>query len=210
MPLTRNKRKRKIRSIRKTRGRRKIKRNYRKLSRKGGRRKKKKNTKTKNRNRMGKGVDEEHELKKLSRAILKTEARKVKSEIKDWVDGFIAEKGKNPDNNDKRVIHDKYVKFRNLKNIYDNKKECIFCYELLETKPIIEVGCSKKCRFHEKCFNDWCNEKKGIVEICPKCQNEIQNKCPNNNEYNSETSSIASDDWVAIHQGRILRNRTQR
>ncbi len=53
MPLT----KRKIRSIRKTRGR-KTKRNYRnkrKLSRKGGRRKKKKNTKTKKRNRTGKG-----------------------------------------------------------------------------------------------------------------------------------------------------------
>ena len=243
MPLTRNKRKRKIRSIRKTRGR-KIKRNYRKLSRKGGKRKKPKNTKRKKRNRMGKGplsflsslmkkrynkvdtqlsapeeagvdeehsqlsapekkgVDEEHELKKLSKAILKTEGRKVKSEIKDWVDGFIAEKGKNPDNNDKRVIHDKYVKFRNLKNIYDNKKECIFCYELLETKPIIEVGCSKKCRFHEKCFINWCNKKNGIVEICPKCQSEIQNKCPslgvpqqNPNMPPHYTTLFDSDEW---------------
>ena len=57
MPLTRNKRKRKIRSIRKTRGRktrgRKIKRNYRnkrKLSRKGRKKKMKK------RNRTGKGI----------------------------------------------------------------------------------------------------------------------------------------------------------
>lgn len=201
MPLTRNKRKRKIRSIRKTRGR-KIKRNYRKLSKKNKKSKKSRRKKTKKRNRTGKGVDEEHEMKKLPRGILKTEARKVKSEIKDWVYGFIAEKGKNPDNNDKREIHDKYVKFRNLKNIYDNKKECIFCYELLETKPIIEVGCSKKCRFHKECFINWCNKKNGIVEICPKCQNKIQNKCPNNNEHNSETSSIDSDDWYTLHQGR--------
>ena len=207
MPLTRNKRKRKIRSIRKTRGR-KIKRNHRnkrKLSRKG----RKKNNKTKKRNRMGKGVDEEQELKKLSRVILKTEARNVKSKIKEWVVDFKDKNGREPNDIDKRAIHDKYVKFRNLKNIYENKKICIFCYELLETKPIIKVGCSKKCRFHEECFINWCNEK-GIVEICPKCQNEIQNKCPNNNEHNSETSSIASDDWYALHHGRIPRNRTQR
>ena len=107
-----------------------------------------------------------------------------------------------PDSNDYSEIRDKIVKFRKLKNIYENKMECIFCYELLETNPIIQVGCSKKCRFHKECFIKWCNKKNGIVEICPKCQSEIQNKCPslgvpqrNPNMPPHYTTLFDSDEW---------------
>ena len=179
MPITRNKRKRKIRSIRKTRGR-KIKRNYRKKklsrknkkSKKSRRKKMKKKTKTKKRNRRGKGL----------------------------FDDFLKSLRKNPNN---QVLPQ--LPAPEKEGVAE--VECKLCLEPLDTKKeknLVQFKCINNCIFHKECLNKWCEKvyemrKEESLEQCPYCASKIDYKCPNNNNRNFIAS--LRNTWRGLRRG---------
>jgi len=189
MPLTRNKRKGKIRT-------RKIKRNYRKLYRKGGRRKKKKNTKTKKEIGGGEGV-----LLKLWRRLRPRPPpynNKLTKEQGKALLNEIALRDQNWDNQFKQSSNEKEEE-----EVEQPPSDiCIICLGPLNDlkRSTTDLGCVNKCKFHTNCIKFLCKANGGVIKEkkCPLCQTSISKnyRCPSFAFRLTKEEQVQYDMWI--------------